>query len=118
MIGAVWIMVFVCPFCRFWGTHACACGYRQIAAGFRDRRPGDRFNEKFRKHIPVIEPLWIRPVALAVPTLVKEFTWGLTILLVVFARAAFVVLPLFSTRQGGRECLQRQTYLWMGRKPS
>jgi len=117
-IGAVWIMVFVCPFCRFWGTHACPCGYGQIAARFRDRRPGDRFNEKFRRHIPVIVPLWILPLVPAVSALVRELAWGLAILLVVFAVDAFVILPLFSTQHGCRECPQRQTCPWMGRKPS
>lgn len=117
-IGAVWIMVFVCPFCRFWGTHACPCGYGRIAARFRRRRPEERFNEKFRKHIPVIVPLWILPAAPAVPTLVREFTWGLMILLAVFALDAFVILPLFSTQHGCRECPQRQTCPWMGGKQS
>ena len=25
LLGALWIMIFVCPFCRFWDTDACPC---------------------------------------------------------------------------------------------
>ena len=30
LVGALWIMVFVCPFCRFWGTDSCPCGYVMV----------------------------------------------------------------------------------------
>jgi hypothetical protein len=50
LVGALWIMVFVCPFCRFWDTDSCPCGYGRVAAQIRDRQPEDRFIEKFKKH--------------------------------------------------------------------
>ncbi len=113
LVGALWIMVFVCPYCRFWGTASCPCGYGKVAARIRDRRPEDRFNEKFKKHIPVIVPLWFLPLALAVPALVRGFTWGLVILVAAFAVDAFVILPWFSAQHGCRDCPQRQTCPWM-----
>jgi len=113
LVGALWIMVFVCPFCRFWGTDACPCGYGKVAARLRERQPGDRFNEKFKKHIPVIVPLWFLPLIAAVPALVRGFTWGLLILTVVFVVDAFVILPLFSARHGCRDCPQRESCPWM-----
>jgi hypothetical protein len=113
LLGAVWIMVFVCPFCRFWRTNSCPCGYGRIAARIRDRQPEDRFNEKFKKHIPVIVPLWFLPLIAAAPALVRGFTWATLILAVAFALDAFVILPRFSTQHGCRDCPQRETCPWM-----
>lgn len=113
LIGALWIMVFVCPFCRFWGTDSCPCGYGRIAARIRDRQPGDRFGENFKKHIPVIVPLWFLPLVPVVPALVKGFTWALVILAAAFVADAFVILPRFSTQHGCRECPQREGCPWM-----
>ncbi len=114
LAGAVWIMIFVCPFCRFWGSNSCPCGYGQIAARIRARESGDRFNEKFKKHIPVIVPLWFLPLLAVVPALLRDFTWGLVGLAVAFALDAFVILPRFSTQHGCRECPQRESCPWMG----
>ena len=113
LVGALWIMIFVCPFCRFWGTDACPCGYGKIAAKIRKREPEDRFSEKFKKHTPVIVPLWFLPLITAVPALIRGFTWSLVILVVAFMVDAFVILPLLSTRHGCRDCPQRQTCPWM-----
>jgi hypothetical protein len=112
-LGALWIMVFVCPYCRFWGTASCPCGYGKVAARLRDRRPGDRFNEKFKKHIPVIVPLWFLPLAFAAPALIRGFNWALMILVAAFAVDAFVILPWFSSQHGCRDCPQRGTCPWM-----
>jgi len=116
LLGAVWIMIFVCPFCRFWGTDACPCGYGKIAAKIRNRQPEDRFGEKFKKHIPVIVPLWFLPLLATVPALIRGFNWGLVILLVAFMVDAFLILPLLSTQHGCRDCPQRQTCPWMKKK--
>lgn len=113
LAGAFWIMVFVCPFCRFWDTDSCPCGYGKVAAKIRDRQAQDHFNEKFKKHIPVIVPLWFLPLVAAAPALVRGFSVGLAILVIVFALDAFVILPRFSSQHGCRDCPQRQTCPWM-----
>jgi hypothetical protein len=112
--GALWIMIFVCPYCHFWNSTACPCGYGKIAAGLRQKREGDRFREKFRKHIPVIVPLWIIPALVGVVIVVRSFSWPLLILLIVFAVDAFVILPLLSTKRGCVECPQKDDCPWMG----
>ncbi len=113
LAGALWIMVFVCPFCRFWNTDSCPCGYGRLAARMRARQSEDRFNEKFKRHIPVIVPLWFLPLIAAGPALVRGFTWGLAVLAIAFALDAFVILPRFSSQHGCRDCPQRQTCPWM-----
>ncbi|MHC4645681.1 MAG: hypothetical protein ACYTBJ_09260 [Planctomycetota bacterium] len=115
-LGALWIMVFVCPYCHFWDTSACPCGYGRIAAGLVDKKDGDQFKAKFRKHIPVIVPLWFVPVLAAVFILVRSFSWPLLALLVAFAVDAFIVLPLFSKKHGCVNCPQKDSCPWMGSK--
>ena len=92
IMGTVWIMIFVCPYCRYWNTKSCPCGYGRIAAKFRQKKPIESFREKFKKHIPVIVPLWFIPVFVGVPFVIRSFSWILLVLLVVFALDAFVVL--------------------------
>ncbi len=116
LMGAFWIMIFVCPFCGYWNTRFCPCGYGRIAAKFCKKKPIECFSEKFKKHIPVIVPLWLIPVLVGVPLVIRSFSWTLLVLLVVFALDAFVVLPLVSTKHGCKECPQRDTCPWMKRK--
>jgi hypothetical protein len=116
LAGALWIMIFVCPYCGYWNTKSCPCGYGQIAAKLRKKRPIECFSEKFKKHIPVIVPLWLIPVFVGVPFIIRSFSWALLVLLVVFAIDAFVILPLVSTRHGCKDCPQRDTCPWMKNK--
>jgi hypothetical protein len=118
VLGAVWIMIFVCPFCRFWDTSSCPCGYGRIAAKIRGRESEDRFNEKFKRHVPVIVPLWFLPLIAAVPALLRGFSWDLVILVTAFVVDAFLILPRFSSQHGCRDCPQRQTCPWMKGKAS
>lgn len=116
IVGVFWIIVFLCPYCRYWNTRSCPCGYGSIAGKLREKKANDCFNEKFKTHIPVIVPLWFIPILLAVPLVIRTFTWLLLVLLVAFAVDAFVVLPLVSTRHGCKECPQRDSCPWMSRK--
>ena len=62
--------------CLFEGVvTGAADGYGRIAGRLRARQPDDRFHEKFKRHIPVIVPLWFLPLAGAVPALARDFTW-------------------------------------------
>jgi hypothetical protein len=114
--GALWIMIFVCPYCGYWNTKSCPCGYGRIASKFRKKQPIESFSEKFKKHIPVIVPLWLIPVLVSVPLVIRSFSWVLATLLVIFVIEAFLVLPLVSTRHGCKDCPQRDTCPWMKNK--
>jgi len=111
--GAFWIILFVCPFCRYWNSRSCPCGYGRIAARLRDKSPVECFDEKFKKHIPVIVPLWFIPLLAGLPVVVRSFSWTLLVLLLVFALDAFAVLPLISTKHGCKECPQKDLCPWM-----
>ncbi len=123
--GIFWIIVFLCPFCRYYGTRSCPCGYGQLAARLRRRESSklktqnlklsmaDCFDKKFKRHIPVIVPLWFIPVLVGVITLIGAFSISLLVLLIIFAVDAFVLLPLLSTKHSCKECPQRDTCPWM-----
>ncbi len=113
LMGAFWIMIFVCPYCAYWGTKSCPCGYGRIAARFRKKELVESFNEKFKKHIPVIVPLWFIPLFVGVPYFIRSFSWALFVLLVVFALDAFLILPLVSRKHGCKGCPQKETCPWM-----
>lgn len=112
--GAFWIMIFVCPYCHFHGTRLCPCGYGQIAAKLTPRRDGTRFREQFRRHLPVIVPLWLLPLIPAALALLRQFSWWTLVLAVAFVLNAFVVLPLVSRYYGCASCPQKETCPWMG----
>lgn len=111
--GAIWIMVFVCPYCRYFDTRACPCGYGRIASRFCSKKTIECFDDKFKKHIPVIVPLWFIPVVAGAVPLIRSFSLTLLVLLVIFAINAFVILPLVSTKHGCKECPQKSTCPWM-----
>ena len=118
--GSVWIMVFVCPYCRYFDTRSCPCGYGHIAPllAFARKQGGTKetvecFDEKFKKHIPVIVPLWFIPLVAGAVPLIRSFSLPLLVLLVIFVVNAFIILPLVSTKHGCKECPQKATCPWM-----
>jgi hypothetical protein len=113
IVGSIWIMVFVCPYCRYFETRSCPCGYGHIAPMFRSKGTVECFNEKFKKHIPVIVPLWFIPIVAGIVPLIRNFSLPLLIMLIIFAVNAFIILPLVSTRHGCKECPQKATCPWM-----
>ncbi len=116
VIGVLWIMIFVCPYCGYWNTRACPCGYGRIAAKLKEKKDNGCFTEKFKKHIPVIVPLWFIPLLAGAVLAIRNFSWLLLVLLVVFILDAFVVLPLLSTKHSCKECPQRDLCPWMKHK--
>ena len=113
IIGAVWIMIFICPYCHYYDTKFCPCGYGQIAAKFREKNSENQFSEKFKKHIPVIIPLWIIPVIVGIVALVIDYNLTLLILVAVFVINSFVILPLLARVYGCGHCPQKSECPWM-----
>jgi len=116
LAGAFWVMLFICPYCRFHGTRQCPCGYGRIAARLRPSKNGDGFARQFRRHIPVIVPIWFIPLIAGGIGLLAGFSWVLVGLMLVFAVDSFVVLPLVSTRYSCARCPQKSECPWTGRR--
>jgi len=116
VVGALWIMLFVCPYCRYHGTRSCPCGYGRIAARFRPKQSPEEFPRKFKRHIPVIVPLWFIPPLVALAAFFGSYSTLRLVLLLVFVLEAFVLLPLVSTKHGCRSCPQKDICPWMKNK--
>lgn len=117
LLGAFWIIIFVCPYCQYYDTRACPCGYGQIAVKLRPKSDENRFMEKFNKHIPVIVPLWIIPLFAGIVFLVMDFKIIILILLIIFGFNSFIILPLVSRKYGCAHCPQKDDCPWMGKNP-
>jgi len=113
--GAVWIMVFVCPYCGYYDTRSCPCGYGLLAVRLARKGSHECFAEKFRRHIPVIVPLWLIPVVCGSIALWRAFSWPMVLLLSAFVVNSYVILPLVSRRHGCKECPQKEGCPWMAR---
>jgi len=118
IIGAFWIILFVCPFCQYYNTRSCPCGYGKLAARFRKKSSKEKFTEKFKKHIPVIIPLWIIPVLEGIILLSIDFNHLLLILIIVFIINSYIFLPLLARIYGCAHCPQNNDCPWMLKKRS
>jgi hypothetical protein len=114
--GAVWVMVFICRHCDFYGTRGCPCGYGMWAAKLVRKAERECFATKFKRHIPVIVPLWLIPPACGGMALWRGYSNSLAVLLALFALDAFVLLPLVSRRHSCTECPQKDGCPWMALK--
>ncbi|MCU0799919.1 MAG: hypothetical protein MUC62_09665 [Candidatus Thermoplasmatota archaeon] len=112
-LGAFWIIWFVCPYCNFYGTRSCPCGYGQFAVSFRSKQREEDFKGKFRKHIPVIVPLWIVPVIGGIVSLLFDLSVIVLVLMVLFILDSYIILPLVSKKYGCAHCPQKDTCPWM-----
>ena len=113
VIGALWIMIFVCPYCHYFNTKFCPCGYGIISAKFREKNPEPNFSEKFKKHIPVIVPLWIIPLIEGIVFLIRDFNVTLLILVIAFSVNSYAILPLLARIYGCGHCPQKNDCPWM-----
>ena len=115
VIGAIWVMAFICPYCAYYATRGCPCGYGMISA--RIVTKGDRtcFPEKFRRHIPVIVPLWLIPVACGGLTVWHSFSWWLVGLISAFVIESWIILPVVSRNHACVGCPQEDSCPWMGK---
>ncbi len=118
VLGAFWIILFICPHCPSYGRWSCPCGYGVVASRLRAADDRSLFARKFKRHILFIVPLWFIPLLVGVPVVIKSFSWMMIVLMAAFAVNSFVVLPMVSTGEGCKECPQRDECPWMGKKES
>jgi len=116
IVGALWIILFVCPYCHFYDTRFCPCGYGKIASRLRQRKDDSLFIKKFKRHIPAIVPLWIIPTFAGIAFLIRDFSILMLVLLALFAINSFAILPLISTKYGCAHCPQKNECPWMKHK--
>jgi hypothetical protein len=114
--GVFWIMLFMCPYCAYFASRGCPCGYGMVSARFVRKADRLNFAAKFKRHIPVIVPLWLIPPACGSIGLFHSFSWWLLGLFSAFAINSYVVLPLVAMRRSCADCPQRDDCPWMSNR--
>jgi hypothetical protein len=66
------------------------------------------FAEKFKRHIPVIVPLWIIPITYGAIGLIYSFSLWMAGLVLAFVVDSCIILPLVSRKHGCVECPQKE----------
>jgi hypothetical protein len=113
ILGTVWFLLFICPYCTYYATRGCPCGYGIPAARLAPKGDRECFAAKFRRHIAVVFPLWIAPLVCAGIALTRGRSTLLLVLLAAYAVDAYLILPLVSKRHSCGDCPQRDTCPWM-----
>ena len=113
IIGALWIILFVCPYCQYYDTRSCPCGYGLIAARLRNKSSENRFMEKFKQHIPFIVPLWIIPFVEGIVFLSINFNRPMLMITIAFVFNSYIILPLVARIYGCGHCPQKHDCPWM-----
>ena len=113
IIGILWIIIFVCPFCAFYATKGCPCGYGMISMKIVKKGGGNCFPEKFKRHIPVIVPLWLIPAVCGGIALWSSFSWWLFSLVSCFVVESWIILPIVSKKHCCVDCPQKDECPWM-----
>ncbi|MGD2144442.1 MAG: hypothetical protein PVF54_08200 [Anaerolineae bacterium] len=114
--GSFWIILFLCPYCPSHGQRSCPCGYGVVSARFRPRGDYSDFTRKFRQHIPVVVPLWIVPVVVAIIVTVKSLSVPPALVLGAFVLDGYILLPWLSKGHGCKDCPQPDLCPWWAGK--
>jgi hypothetical protein len=116
IVGALWIILFVCPYCGFFDTRLCPCGYGQISVKLARKGKETNFNAKFKRNIPMIVPVWIIPMVVAIVALAMDWNSLLLTVTVAFFINSFIILPLAAKIYGCGHCPQKNECPWMMKK--
>jgi len=116
ILGSLWVMIFVCPYCHGYGNDGCPSGYGKLSAKMVKKKDQQFFAQKFKKNIAVIVPLWIIPAVCGVIGLIQVFSWLMLFLVLIFIVDAWIILPMLSKKEGCNRCPQKNQCPWMKKK--
>ena len=116
--GVLWFIYLICPFCHYYGSKACPCGYGVLSAKVMKKKDDSKFNKVFKRNVLAIVPLWILPVAAGVYSLINLFSGLILILVIIFIVDSCVILPWISRKYGCVDCPNKEECFWMASKGS
>ncbi len=114
LLGLLWFLTHICPYCGAYGSRACPSGYGLISARLVGRKRGD-FRKAFLRNIWSVAIEWFIPLIVAIVFLVLSFDLLLLVVLALFVLVSFVVLPLTTRKKGCSHCPQRKDCPWQGK---
>ncbi|MEI6845628.1 MAG: hypothetical protein WCK36_01110 [Candidatus Firestonebacteria bacterium] len=113
VLGTLWFIVFICPFCHYYGSGACPCGYGVLSAKLMKKNDDRKFNLVFKRNVLAIVPLWLLPVAAGVYYLMHIFSLPIFLLVIFFILDSCVLLPWVSRKYGCVDCPNKEECFWM-----
>ena len=113
VVATLCFIYFLCGYCGSFGPGRCPSGFGFIASKLRRRGRGGSFGKRFRMHMPVVIPIWVIPVVIALYCLLMDFSVPVILILTVFVFNSFLVLPILSRKKGCSGCSQRNDCPWM-----
>jgi len=100
-------MIFMCRRARIMRRVSVRAGM-VISARLVRQQERACFSVKFKKHIPLIVPIWLIPAGCGGVALYRSFSWPVLVLIVAFAVNSYVILPLVAKRHSCGDCPQRK----------
>jgi hypothetical protein len=114
VIGALWIIVFVCPYCPNFGSE-CFSGHGQVSEMFMQKKDQGRFAKEFKKNIPVIIPIYAIPMVAGLAFFGLSFSYLVLLCAIAFAVNSYAIAPLVSRRVACSKCTVKDECPWMGK---
>ena len=114
--GTLWFIYFICPYCHYYGSKACPCGYGVISKAITAKKDETRFHSVFKRNILAIVPMWILPVAAGVYNMINAYSHLMLALTIIFMLDSYVILPWISRKYGCVDCPNKDECPWMGSK--
>jgi hypothetical protein len=113
VIGTLWIIVFVCPYCPNFGS-ACFSGHGEISAMFMQKKDQHKFASEFKKNIPVIIPIYAIPMLAGIAFFGLSLSYLVLLCAIVFAVNSYALAPLVSKKFACSKCSVKDECPWMG----
>jgi hypothetical protein len=109
----VWFWARICPYCHFYNTYACPCGYGIIASKLFKSKKGKSFRQAFNQNIVVLFPCWFLPPITGVYLIITRYSLLFLIMVILFCLTGFVLIPLISKLIGCKNCNNKENCPWM-----
>jgi hypothetical protein len=113
LLSIVWFWAKICPYCHYYDTFACPCGYGKISSKFFKKKNDKPFKKVFNQNIGVVFPNWFVPIIIALYQLLHLYTHNMLILTIIFCLIGFVIIPVISKRVGCKNCAVKENCPWM-----
>jgi len=112
--GTLWFIVFICPYCHYYGSRACPCGYGVLSKKIAPKKDENRFHSVFKRNISAIVPIWLLPLVAGIYNMFNVFSVRMLILAIIFIADSYVILPWISRKYGCVNCPNKAECPWMG----
>jgi hypothetical protein len=116
IFSIIWFIRFICTYCVNSRTGYCESGLGNIGHSLFAPRPPRFFGRQFKRNIAIQFPIWFIPPIVAIYALIKQFSYAMLLLLIIFCIIAFVILPYESTKKVCDDCPMRYSCPWTNAK--